>query len=44
MSNINRTYVFETVLISGGTSGTTLEFFTGATFDTGTGHLVLIQQ
>ena len=42
MGNINKTYVFETVLISGGTSGTTLEFFTGATFDTGTGNLDFI--
>jgi hypothetical protein len=41
MSNINKTFVFETVLISGGTTGTTVEFITGATFNTGSGDLIL---
>jgi hypothetical protein len=41
MSNINKTYIFETVLITGGTSGTTVEFITGATFNPSTGNLGL---
>lgn len=40
MSDLKRTYIFETVLISGGTTGDT-EFVTGATFNTGTGYLIL---
>lgn len=42
MSDINKTYVFETVLISGGTTGTTAEFITGATFNPTTGDLNLV--
>jgi hypothetical protein len=39
MSDVNKTYVFETVLISGTT--TTAEYITGATFNTTTGTLNL---
>ena len=40
MSDVNKTYVFETVLISG-TTGTTAEYITGATFNPTTGDLNL---